>query len=78
MENKVDVITSMGYKKEGYGYKRVTDNNTHWITLFDDVLQMYSYYTEYPEGEKEYDTGMVKVSNNELRTLINVLVNNHI
>jgi hypothetical protein len=40
MENKVDVITSMGYKKESYGYKRVTDNNTHWITLFDDVLQM--------------------------------------
>jgi hypothetical protein len=38
---------------------------------------MYSYYTEYPEGEKEYDTGLIKVSNDELRILIKVLVNNH-
>jgi len=78
MENKVDIITSNGYKKQGYGYKKVTDDNTHWITLYGDLIQMYAYFTEDEEREKVYDTGMVKVSNNELETLINVLVNNHI
>jgi hypothetical protein len=87
MKNKVDIITSNGYKKEGYGlldaaliskYKKVTENNTHWITLLDnDSLQMYAYFTEDSECEKEYDTGIVNVSGDELEILIKVLVNNH-
>lgn len=78
MKNIVDIITSNGYKEEGYGYKKVTENNTHWITLFDDSLQMYSYFTEDSECEKEYDTGIVSVSGDELQTLIKVLVSNHL
>lgn len=78
MKNKVDIITSNGYKEEGYGYKKVTENNTHWITLFDnDSLQMYAYFTEDSECEKEYDTGIVNVSSDELEILIKVLVSNH-
>ena len=79
MKNKVDIITSNGYKEESYGYKKVTENNTHWITLFDnDSLQMYAYFTEDSDGEKEYDTGIVNVSGDELETLIKILVSNHL
>jgi hypothetical protein len=79
MKNKVDIITSNGYEKERNGYKRVTENNTHWITLFsDNSLQMYAYFTEDSDREKEYDTGIVNVSGDELETLIKILVSNHL
>lgn len=72
------VIVSNGYIQKGYRYKKVTKNNTHWITLFiDKSLQMYAYFSEDPELEKIYDTGIIEVSKEELETLINILIKNH-
>jgi hypothetical protein len=75
--NVLGVIISNGYIQEGYGYKKVTEENTHWITLFGDNLQMYAYFTEDNECEKIYDTGIIEVSVDELQTLIRVLNHNH-
>jgi len=73
------VVLSSGYEKKDYGYKKVTENNTHWITLFGEgEFQMYAYYSEDTEMEKVYDTGVIdKASSVELQTLIRVLVENH-
>jgi len=69
------------YKKEGYGYKKVTKENTHWITFFTangkTSLQMYAYFTEDPEMEKVYDTGIIRLTEDQLGIFINVLLENH-
>ena len=74
-----DVILSNGYVKKDYGYRKVTENNTHWITLFGEgEFQMYAYYTEGIGMEKVYDTGVIDIASpDELETLIKVLVSNH-
>lgn len=79
MKDKIKIATSNDYVKEGYGYKKITKDNTHWITFFekDNTLQMYAYFTEDNEFEKIYDTGIIKVSEQELQTLINILNTNH-
>lgn len=73
------VVLSNGYEKKDYGYKKVTENNTHWITLFGEgKFQMYAYCTDDSEMDKVYDTGVIdKASELELQTLIKVLVANH-
>ena len=73
------VILSNGYVKKDYGYRKVTENNTHWITLFGEgEFQMYAYYTEDIGMEKVYDTGVIDIASPaELETLIKVLVSNH-
>ena len=73
----IDLITSNEYTPKGYGYIRQTKESTHWITLFDDSLQMYAYYTGDEECEKIYDTGVVKLSSSELQTLIDIFIHNH-
>lgn len=74
----IDIIDKNGYVESGYGYKRVSETYTHWITLFSSGgLQMYSYFTEDPEGEKEYDTGIITVSEDELQTLIKIFKKNY-
>lgn len=81
MKEIVDTLTYKGYEKSGYGYKKVTENNTHWVTLFekDGLIQMYAYFTEDEEFEKIYDTGMIEnVTEGQLKVLIEVLVNNHL
>ena len=74
-----DVILSNGYVKKDYGYRKVTENNTHWITLFGEgEFQMYAYFTEDIGMEKVYDTGVIDIASpDELETLIKVLVSNH-
>jgi hypothetical protein len=70
------VVLSNGYNKQGYGYRKIMENNTHWITLFTSGgFQMYAYYTNDEEMEKIYDTGVVeKITPKELEVLISVLV----
>ncbi len=76
--NMIDIILNNGYVESGNGYKRVSEAYTHWITLFaNGALQMYSYFREDPEGDKEYDTGIIYVSIDELQTLINIFKNNY-
>lgn len=75
--NMLEAIVSNGYVQVGYGYKKVTEENTHWITLFDNNLQMYAYFTEDSEFDKIYDTGIIEVSVDELKTLIKILNYNH-
>ncbi len=75
--NVLCVIVSNGYVQDGYGYKKVTAENTHWIILFGDNLQMYAYFTEDRECEKIYDTGIIEVSVEEMEVLIKVLNHNH-
>lgn len=76
-ENIKNIILSNGYIKEGFGYKRITVENTHWITLFDNCLQIYAYFTEDEECNKIYDTGIVSISGPELQIFIKVLTFNH-
>ena len=69
----VSVVLANGYKKKGFGYVKVNENNTHWITFYIlDEFQMYAYDSEDTEMEKIYDTGIIKTSESELQTLINV------
>lgn len=78
-ETMKDVIVSGGgYDRQQYGYVRVTSHNLHWITLFEDgTLQMYAYLIGDAECKKIYDTGIISVSDAELQTLINVVIQNH-
>jgi len=72
------VVLNSGYEKKDYGYFKVTENNTHWITLFSDkFFQMYAYYTNDPELEKVYDTGNILTAPEELQLLINIFQSNH-
>ena len=69
------VILACGYIKEGYGYRKETRNNTHWITKFPGrKVQMYAYYGD---REKIYDTGIISVNPEQLEMFINVLITNH-
>jgi S-adenosylmethionine:diacylglycerol 3-amino-3-carboxypropyl transferase len=76
----LDVVKSNGYEKSGYGYKKITEENTHWITLFGSGgAQLYAYFTEDPDMNDAYNTQVLnKVSPEELQTLINVLVSNNL
>ena len=44
--DSINIALSNGYVKKGYGYTKVTKENTHWITFFDNSLQMYAYFSE--------------------------------
>ena len=79
-----NLVISLGYVKEGYGYKKVTIHNTHWITFYDKnrKFQMYAYYSNLTGGdedfEKIYDTGMIKIPDDyELNILIKIMLHNH-
>lgn len=74
----LNTVISNGYKAKGYGYVRKTLENTHWITLFKSGgIQMYAYFTEDEDCDKIYDSGIIDVSEDELETLIKVLIRNH-
>lgn len=75
--DSINIALSNGYVKKGYGYTKVTKENTHWITFFDNSLQMYAYFSEDEDFDKIYDTGIVKVSDSELETLIKIFTKNH-
>ncbi len=67
-----------GYIKKDYGYVKLTEENTHWITLFkSERLQMYAYFTEDEDFDKIYDTGILDISSEKLRTLIQIFNSNH-
>jgi len=70
----IDLLKSKGYTPKGYGYTKVIGENTHWVTLYDNSIQMYGYFTEDPEFEKDYDSGMVSPTIDQLSTLIDVIV----
>lgn len=76
----IDLLTKNGYSKVGYGYKKLTDSGfgfeiANWVTIFSSGdVQMYGYNDSDPEGEKDYDTGIVKVTEDQLQTLIDILV----
>jgi hypothetical protein len=61
-----------GYTKHFYGYRRVINEHTHWITFFTETIQMFGYRTDDENMDKVYDTGMVKVDNKQLQQLIDV------
>lgn len=76
----VSVVLANGYEKKWDGYRKVTKNNTHWITFYildADEFKMYAYDSKDSEVEKIYDTGIIKTSESELQTLINILLINH-
>lgn len=75
----LNVVLSNEYEKKGYGFKKETENVTHWITLFGDgQFQMYAYNTGDPDLEKVYDTGVINSSEKQLQMFIDVLLKNHI
>ena len=78
--SNLDILLKRGYIKESYGYKKVTENNTHWITMFEEnKLQMYAYYSEDSEFEKIYCTNVIdNIDSLTLDILIDVLVNNNL
>lgn len=78
MENELEVVViSNGYTKMGFGYKKVARYNTHWITLFEDRLQMYAYHNDDVNDEKVYDTGIISIGPTNLGRLISIFLNSH-
>lgn len=77
MDKHIPMILSAGYAKKFFGYRKVTENYSHWITLFDESLQMYGYHTDDPEMEKVYDTGMITVESDNLNCLIDIWSENY-
>jgi len=58
----IAVLMNMGYKKKAHGYQKLTDNTTHWVTLFDTSMQIWGFPTEAEHNDevgKTYDTGTV-------------------
>ena len=58
-------------------HRKITNEHTHWITLFTETIQMYGYKTDDEDMDKVYDTGMVKVDNRQLQHLIDVWLLNY-
>lgn len=77
MQHYESLVQKLGYVPSGHGFKKLTENYTHWITFYDDVLQMYGYFSEDVDFNKEYDTGMVTITSNQLEQLIEIFTTNH-
>jgi hypothetical protein len=72
------IVLGHGYVKKDYGYTKLTKENTHWITLFKGrEFQMYAYFTEDPDCNKIYDTGIINCLGSELSFLILLFTQNH-
>ena len=78
-ENKkiIALLIKNGYMHQAYGYKKVVDDGNietiHWLTLFEKRLQMYAHMDGI--DEKEYDTGHISPTVDELEILIKLLAN---
>lgn len=77
-----DVVLSHGYEECGIGYKKVTDNNTHWVSIYSssNKIQVFGFYTNEPEDseEKMYDTGLINsMTAYELDVLITMFLRSH-
>jgi hypothetical protein len=80
MENEylLPIVLKAGYVKSGFGYKKQTEENTHWITLFENgKIQMYAFFSEDEECDKIYDTGIIEIFSDYLQVFIEVLIRNH-
>jgi len=74
----LDVIHENGYVKIKYGYKKVTEKTTHWITVFEeDKIQMYGYETDDLELVSIYNTGIIFISPVNLQSFIDVFNSNY-
>lgn len=72
-------ISQFGYKPKGYGYTRISDIVTHWITFFENnQVQLYGYFTQ-GDGDFEsvYDTGVISVTPEQLISLILIFSKSH-
>ena len=82
MEKLIKVLEANNYVKHGYGFKRETESNVHWATVFSDgKVQLYSYFDpeDASNDEKNYDTGQLSGLTPEvLQVLITTLVSNHL
>lgn len=70
----INYIQSKGYKHLGHGYFTETTNNTHWVSILEDSIQMYAYFSEDQECENIYDTGIIKPNLDELKVLVDVFL----
>ena len=72
-KNLRKIALNSEYLKSGYGYKKITNDKTHWITFFsNDQFQMYGYYTDDSSMEKIYDTGIIHTTETEIQILIDI------
>lgn len=85
MENNqklIQILEANNYVKHGYGFKRETELNIHWVTIFSSgKVQLFSYFDPEDSGidEKNYDTGLLSDLTPEvLQVLITTLVSNHL
>lgn len=66
------VVFENGYVQSGYGYRKIIGTIHHWITFYPPKIQMYAYDPEKPDNEKEYDTGLVELSEENLEMFIKI------
>lgn len=77
-------LARLGYKKVEYGYRYISENYTHWITIFDDKdkisLQMYAYSNHDLEDDKtkDYDTGNITIPTTQVFDLIQMFKENFV
>ena len=66
----LDIINFNGYTKHFFGYRKRTENHTHWITIFEKTLQMYGYENNDPYMKKVYNTGIINIDSRQLQHFI--------
>ena len=71
------IVDLNGYTKHFYGYRKITESHTHWITIFEKTLQMYGYENDDSDMEKVYDTGIVNIDNRQLQHFIDMWLLNY-
>lgn len=71
-KNHLEIVLENGYVQSGYGYRKIIGSIHHWITFYPPKIQMYAYDPENPEDEKEYDSGLVELSEENLETFIKI------
>jgi hypothetical protein len=70
-----NIIIANGYLPEGYGFKKVTGEYTHWITTFaENEVQLYNYLTTDKDFESTYNTGVITVTEAQLDILIKLFL----
>lgn len=73
-----ELFLELGYEPNGYGFKKVTENITHWVTVYSSAgTEAYAYYTSDPQGDLIYTTGIMKATPNQVEGVLKVLLSSH-
>lgn len=77
-ELKIEFLKSNGYERKFSGYTKRIKGVNHWATFYEgNKIQLYAYFSTDREFDKIYDTGIIELSAEELKTFVLVLNRNN-